>query len=222
MEFSRLEWVAVSFSRGSSLEILPDPGIEPHLLRLLHWQAGSLPLGLSGKPQPMQGKTFANQPAVKASGFLRFFLDMHLHWCVGMSVFPPYCRTQYAALNILISLKSHSPTPDFSQGIKHSIAFLCPSLFIPRRGRTAVSLLLSRGLESTRGLTGLHPDFQTIATIVISTEASDAETRLLASLRTSRNAAVKCHASPSFPTVGLRIRQPPPHSAVPGRRAWSR
>ena len=30
---------------------LPDPGIEPRLLRLLHWQAGSLPRALPGKPK---------------------------------------------------------------------------------------------------------------------------------------------------------------------------
>ena len=29
---------------------LPDPGIEPRLSRLLHWQAGSLPIAPPGKP----------------------------------------------------------------------------------------------------------------------------------------------------------------------------
>ena len=29
---------------------LPDPGIEPHLLHHVHWQAGSLPLVPLGKP----------------------------------------------------------------------------------------------------------------------------------------------------------------------------
>ena len=29
---------------------LPKPGIEPDLLPLLHWQVGSLPLALPGKP----------------------------------------------------------------------------------------------------------------------------------------------------------------------------
>ena len=40
-----LEWVAMPSSKGSS-----DPGIEPGLLCLLHWQAGSLPLEPPGKP----------------------------------------------------------------------------------------------------------------------------------------------------------------------------
>ena len=40
-----LEWVAMPSSKGSS-----DPGIEPGLLCLLHWQAGSLPLAPPGKP----------------------------------------------------------------------------------------------------------------------------------------------------------------------------
>ena len=34
---------------------LPDPGIEPHLLCLLNWQAGSLPLAPSGKPCAVSG-----------------------------------------------------------------------------------------------------------------------------------------------------------------------
>ena len=40
-----LEWVAISSFRG----ILPTQGPNPHLLCLLHWQAGSLPLVLPGK-----------------------------------------------------------------------------------------------------------------------------------------------------------------------------
>ena len=42
----RLEWVAIP-SPGN----LPDPGIQPLLLCLLHLQAGSLPLVSSGKPK---------------------------------------------------------------------------------------------------------------------------------------------------------------------------
>ena len=42
-----LRWVAVPSSRGSS-----NQGSNPHLLRLLHWQAGSLPLAPPGKPRP--------------------------------------------------------------------------------------------------------------------------------------------------------------------------
>ena len=40
-----LEWVAMPSSKGSSW-----PRIEPILLHLLHWQAGSLPLAPPGKP----------------------------------------------------------------------------------------------------------------------------------------------------------------------------
>ena len=42
-----LEWVSISFSRGS---IFPTQGSNPPLLVLLHWQAGSLPLAPPGKP----------------------------------------------------------------------------------------------------------------------------------------------------------------------------
>ena len=31
-------------------EDIPDPGINPHLLRLLHWRADSLPLSRLGNP----------------------------------------------------------------------------------------------------------------------------------------------------------------------------
>ena len=31
----------------------PDPGIKPHLLGLLHWQTGSLPLAPPGKPHEL-------------------------------------------------------------------------------------------------------------------------------------------------------------------------
>ena len=38
-----LEWVAISYSRD-----LPDPGVEPRLLCLQHWQVDSLPLSHLG------------------------------------------------------------------------------------------------------------------------------------------------------------------------------
>ena len=41
-----LEWVAISSSRG----IFPTQGWNPCLLRLLHWQAGSMALVVPGKP----------------------------------------------------------------------------------------------------------------------------------------------------------------------------
>ena len=51
MGFSRQEyWSGVLLF--PPLGDLPDPGTESGLLRLLHWQAGSLPLGPPGKPFP--------------------------------------------------------------------------------------------------------------------------------------------------------------------------
>ena len=41
-----LEWVAMSSSRG----VFPTQGSNQHLLSLLHWQVGSLPLVPPGKP----------------------------------------------------------------------------------------------------------------------------------------------------------------------------
>ena len=47
--FSRLEcWNGLSFPSPGDF---PDPGIKPHLLCLLHWQTGSLPLVPPGKPK---------------------------------------------------------------------------------------------------------------------------------------------------------------------------
>ena len=54
-----LEWVAFPPPRG-----LPNPGIEPNLLHLVHWQAGSLPLAPPGKPlgrSPGEGKGYPLQ-----------------------------------------------------------------------------------------------------------------------------------------------------------------
>ena len=42
-----LEWVAMSSSRG----IFSIQGLNPHALRLLHWEADSLPLVPPGKPR---------------------------------------------------------------------------------------------------------------------------------------------------------------------------
>ena len=46
MGFSRQEY----WSGLPCQEIFPTQGSNPHLLSLLHWQAGSLPLGPPGKP----------------------------------------------------------------------------------------------------------------------------------------------------------------------------
>ena len=48
MEFPRQEyWSGLSFPPPGHL---PDPGIEPTLLHVLHWQVDSLPLAPPGKP----------------------------------------------------------------------------------------------------------------------------------------------------------------------------
>ena len=47
LQASILEWVVIFFFRGSPQ---PRDGTRMHLLRLLHWQAGSLPLSHLGRP----------------------------------------------------------------------------------------------------------------------------------------------------------------------------
>ena len=41
-----LEWVSISFPPG----VFATQGLNPHVLRLLHWQVGSLPVASPGKP----------------------------------------------------------------------------------------------------------------------------------------------------------------------------
>ena len=49
LEFSRQEyWSGLPFPSPGNR---PNPGIEPHLSCLLHWQVGSLPPAPSGKPR---------------------------------------------------------------------------------------------------------------------------------------------------------------------------
>ena len=43
-----MEWAAMPSSRG----FFQSQGLNPHLLCLLHWQVGDLPLALPGKPLP--------------------------------------------------------------------------------------------------------------------------------------------------------------------------
>ena len=61
-----LQWVATPSSRG----IFPTRGSNPHLLHLLHCQAGSLPLGLPGKP-------LDHWPTGKSQHFLETFFFSH-------------------------------------------------------------------------------------------------------------------------------------------------
>ena len=66
---------------------LPDPGIDPHLLRLLHWQPGSLPLAPSSVCSvqslscvqlcdPMNCST----PGLPVRHQLPEFTQTHVHW----------------------------------------------------------------------------------------------------------------------------------------------
>ena len=45
-----LEWVSIPFPPG----VFATQGLNPHVLRLLHWQVGSLPVASPGKPFLLQ------------------------------------------------------------------------------------------------------------------------------------------------------------------------
>ena len=79
-----LEWVVIPCSRGSS-----DTGIEPILLCLLHWQAGSLPLEPPGKPfqplcnvvsAPQSCQLFATPWTVAHQAPLSMGFSRHEYW----------------------------------------------------------------------------------------------------------------------------------------------
>ena len=53
-----LEWVAAPFSRGSSR----TQGSNPHLSRLLHWEAGSSPLHHLGRPPGAMSHHMSGEP----------------------------------------------------------------------------------------------------------------------------------------------------------------
>ena len=65
-----LEWVAMPFSRGSS----QPQGSNPHLLCLLHWQVGFLPLASPGKPQHILKWGFFSFPHSWHSPFQTWYL----------------------------------------------------------------------------------------------------------------------------------------------------
>ena len=56
-----LEWVAMPYLQG----IFPTQGLNPCLLSLLHWQAGSLPLARPGKPKDIYRFYFLDISSVK-------------------------------------------------------------------------------------------------------------------------------------------------------------
>ena len=66
MGFSKQEyWSGLPFPPSVDL---PDQGIEPHLLCLLHWQAGTLPAEPPGKPK-------LNTRDIKVSE-----IEAHINW----------------------------------------------------------------------------------------------------------------------------------------------
>ena len=63
-----LEWLAMPSSRGSSWRSSLTQGSNPHLLCLLHWQAGSLPPAPPGKPTHAHSSSQLAVPAWQVRG----------------------------------------------------------------------------------------------------------------------------------------------------------
>lgn len=76
-----LEWVvAISYCR-----VLPNPGIEVHLLRLLHQQAGFLPLAPPGKP-PLQSPYQKSKPQCTSKAMTISVFKLKPAWLAFMLV----------------------------------------------------------------------------------------------------------------------------------------
>ena len=69
-----LEWVAMPSSRGS-----PQPRDQTRLLYLLHWQAGSLPLVLPGKPH-MYSQHLRNSKGHRVEKYTRILEASDNQW----------------------------------------------------------------------------------------------------------------------------------------------
>ena len=84
MEFSRQEyWSGLPCPPPGDLS---NPGLNPHLLCLLHWLAGSLPLALPGKPVSAQslshGQLFAIPCTVACQASLSMEFSRQEYWSV--------------------------------------------------------------------------------------------------------------------------------------------
>ena len=99
LQIKILEWVAIPSSRGSSRSgdlsdsgIFPIQGLRLHLLCILHWQAGSLPLAPPGKPiisTPLIGHQSCAKQSAKhnnAKVDTAYFLTLRSSW--SCSVWP--------------------------------------------------------------------------------------------------------------------------------------
>ena len=96
MAFSRQEWVAISSSRGSS-----QPRNQTYVSHLLHWQAGSLPLVPSGKPNlrwllasgqafpKCLGGTHRSLATITENSIVFHFMFFLQGWCAGSTQMLP-------------------------------------------------------------------------------------------------------------------------------------
>ena len=132
MRFSRQEyWSGLPCP---SLRDLPNPGINQPLLRLQHWQAGSLPLALLGKPSDLRK--------------LYQFSSFHLLNCV--QVFATPCTaarqaslsiTNFQSLIKLMFIESVMPSNHF---ILCRLLLLLPSVFLSSKVFSNYSVLCIR------------------------------------------------------------------------------
>ena len=96
-----LEWTAIPFSRG----IFLTQGSNPHLLRLLHWQMGSLPLVPPRNHRYIQSKLQLKWSKIP-KGFRHLYLGIRFSTRVGLMILliRKQIRTTWKALPSYTSL----------------------------------------------------------------------------------------------------------------------
>ena len=112
--------------------IFPTQGLNPCLLRLLHWQAGSLPLVLPGKPFQMDEfyqRGYTKRCSDRMKGIEEAWRQMAWHMGVTLA---PSRHLGNQSLNTVSWTKGHS---EKDQGQ------LCTALFFPYNQLTSLQIL---------------------------------------------------------------------------------
>ena len=123
MKFSRQEyWSGWPFPPPGDLH---NPGIHPHLFRLLHWQAGSLPLAPPRKPNVCVCVCVCMHIYACVCTHVYVYICMHVcmcaraHMCVCVSVCMCVCMCVYVCkcLCVCICICEHVPVCGMGEAV---------------------------------------------------------------------------------------------------------
>ena len=150
-----LEQVATSFSRGASR----IRGLNSHLLCLLHWKAGSLPLNHQGGPKHSVSVSYSLEREFQntAPGWLGFSNDVSCRWVETSIRFSrvwlfvtPWTAARQAPLFFTISQSLLKLMSNESVMSSNHLILCCPLLLLPSifpiREKTSGSFPMSGNL----------------------------------------------------------------------------